>query len=244
MKMQTLVVIPARMASARLPGKALADIQGEPMIVHVWRRAMKADIGPVLVACAEQEIVDVIEGVGGLAILTSPAHQSGSDRVWEGAQSFDPNNHYEVIINLQGDLPTIDPDHIRWTRDLLANDEVDISTLASEIVENYERDEASVVKAVISLAPGARQGRGVYFTRLAAPSGPGPLYHHIGIYGFRRTALERFITMPPGYLEQRENLEQLRALEGGMQIEVGLVDRVPFGVDTPADLDRARLALA
>ncbi|MBT5192444.1 MAG: 3-deoxy-manno-octulosonate cytidylyltransferase, partial [Rhodospirillaceae bacterium] len=151
---------------------------------------------------------------------------------------------YDKIVNLQGDLPTIEPDQIRLTLDLLDDGAVDISTLAAEIVEDYERREPSVVKAVISLAPGARQGRGLYFTRVPAPSGDGPLYHHIGIYGYRRQALARFIALPPGHLESRERLEQLRALEAGMIIQVGLVDRVPFGVDTPADLDRARRALA
>ncbi|MDP7546112.1 MAG: 3-deoxy-manno-octulosonate cytidylyltransferase [Alphaproteobacteria bacterium] len=244
MKQQALVVIPARLASVRLPDKPLADIHGEAMIVHVWRRAVEADIGPVLVACAEPEIVDVIEAVGGRAVLTDPEHPSGSDRVWEAVQNIDPDGRYGAIVNLQGDLPTMEPAQIRLTLELLADGEVDISTLAAEIVEDYEREETSVVKAVISLPPGARQGRGLYFTRTAAPSGPGPLYHHIGIYGYRRAALARFIALPRGHLEQRERLEQLRALEAGMRIQVGLVDRVPFGVDTPADLDRARRALA
>jgi 3-deoxy-manno-octulosonate cytidylyltransferase (CMP-KDO synthetase) len=243
MKQQALVVIPARLASVRMPKKPLADIHGQAMIVHVWRRAIEADIGPVLVACAEQEIVDVIEAAGGQAVLTDPAHPSGSDRVWEAVQSADPDGHYDVIVNLQGDLPTMEPGQIRLTLELLAEREVDMSTLAAEITEDYERQEPSVVKAVISLPPGSRQGRGLYFTRVAAPSGPGPLYHHIGIYGYRRAALARFIALPPGHLEQRERLEQLRALEAGMRIQVGLVDRVPFGVDTPADLDRARRAL-
>ena len=243
MKQQALVVIPARLASVRIPKKPLADIHGQAMIVRVWHRAIEADIGPVLVACAEREIVNVIEAAGGQAVLTDPAHPSGSDRVWEAVQSADPDGHYDVIVNLQGDLPTMEPGQIRLTLELLAEREVDISTLAAEITEDYERQEPSVVKAVISLPPGSRQGRGLYFTRVAAPSGPGPLYHHIGIYGYRRAALARFIALPPGHLEQRERLEQLRALEAGMRIQVGLVDRVPFGVDTSADLDRARRAL-
>jgi 3-deoxy-manno-octulosonate cytidylyltransferase (CMP-KDO synthetase) len=241
---QALVVIPARLASVRLPDKPLADIHGEAMIVHVWRRAVEADIGPVVVACAEPEIADAVTAAGGDAVLTDPDHPSGSDRVWEAVQIFDPDASYDVIINLQGDLPTMEPAQIRLCLELLADEAVDISTLAAEIVEDYERQESSVVKAVISLAAGARQGRGVYFTRVPAPSGDGPLYHHIGIYGYRRAALARFIALPAGHLEQRERLEQLRALEDGMRIEVGLVDRVPFGVDTPADLDRARRALA
>ena len=239
-----LVVIPARMASVRLPGKPLADIHGEAMIVHVWRRAKEADIGPVIVAAAEQQIVDAVTAAGGQAVLTDPNHRSGSDRVWETVKNYDPRGDYGKIINLQGDLPTMEAEQIRLALDLLEAETVDISTLAAEITEAYEREDPSVVKAVISMPPGARQGRGLYFTRVAAPSGDGPLYHHIGIYGYRRAALERFVKLPPGHLESRERLEQLRALEAGMVIQVGLVDRVPFGVDTPADLDRARKALA
>ena len=239
-----LVVIPARMASVRLPGKPLADIHGEAMIVHVWRRAKEADIGPVIVAAAEQKIVDAVTAAGGQAVLTDPNHRSGSDRAWEAVENYDPRGDYGKIINLQGDLPTMEAEQIRLALDLLEAETVDISTLAAEITEAYEREEPSVVKAVISMPPGARQGRGLYFTRVAAPSGDGPLYHHIGIYGYRRAALERFVKLPPGHLESRERLEQLRALEAGMVIQVGLVDRVPFGVDTPAELDRARKALA
>jgi len=239
-----LVVIPARMASVRLPGKPLADIHGEAMIVRVWRRAKEADIGPVIVAAAEQKIVDAVTAAGGQAMLTDPNHRSGSDRAWEAVENYDPRGDYGKIINLQGDLPTMEAEQIRLALDLLEAETVDISTLAAEITEAYEREEPSVVKAVISMPPGARQGRGLYFTRVAAPSGDGPLYHHIGIYGYRRAALERFVKLPPGHLESRERLEQLRALEAGMVIQVGLVDRVPFGVDTPADLDRARKALA
>ena len=243
-KDKALVVIPARMASLRLPGKPLVEINGEAMIVHVWRRAVEADIGPVLVAAGEQEIVDALSAAGGQAVLTDPDHPSGSDRVWEAVRRFDPDGDYGAIVNLQGDLPTMDPAHIRLTLELLADGEVDISTLAAEITEAYERREPSVVKAVISLPPGGRQGRALYFTRVAAPSGEGPLYHHIGIYGYRRAALARFVGLPRGHLEQREKLEQLRALEAGMRIQVGLVDRVPFGVDTPADLQRARRNMA
>ncbi len=239
-----IVVIPARMASVRLPNKPLADIHGESMIVHVWRRAKEADVGPVLVAAGEQEIADAVQEAGGEAVLTDPDHPSGSDRVWEAVETFDPDGRFDKIINLQGDLPTMDPEQIRFVLDLLQPDSVDISTLAAEITEDYEREEPSVVKAVISMPPGARQGRALYFTRVPAPSGEGPLYHHIGIYGFRRAALERFVRLPAGHLESRERLEQLRALEAGMTIQVGLVDRVPFGVDTPADLERARTALA
>ena len=238
-----LVVIPARMASSRLPGKPLAKIAGVPMIVQVWRRAMEAALGPVLVACAEAENAEAVRAAGGEAVLTDPAHPSGSDRVHEALGRFDPEGRFDAVINLQGDLPTIDPAALRLTLDLLADPAVDISTLAAEIRTEEERAAPSVVKAVISMPAGARRGRGLYFTRVPAPSGDGPLYHHIGIYGYRRAALERFVSLPPGHLEQREKLEQLRALENGMRIEVGIVDEVPFGVDTPADLERARRRL-
>lgn len=242
--MQALVAIPSRLASTRLPNKPLADIGGEPMIVHVWRRAVEADVGPVLVACAEAEIAEAVRAAGGEAVLTDPDHPSGSDRIHEAVGRFDPERRYDAVINLQGDLPTMAPEDIRFTLELLRDPDVDISTLAAEIVEDYERLEPSVVKAVIALPAGARHGRGLYFTRTTAPYGEGPLYHHIGIYGYRRAALERFVALPPGQLERREKLEQLRALEDGMRIEVGLVDTVPFGVDTPADLERARRRLA
>lgn len=242
--MQALVAIPSRLASTRLPNKPLADIGGEPMIVHVWRRAMEAEVGPVLVACAEPEIAEAVRAVGGEAVLTDPNHPSGSDRIHEAVGRFDPDRRYDAVINLQGDLPTMAPADIRLTLDLLRDPAVDISTLAAEIVEDYERREPSVVKAVFAPVAGGRHGRALYFTRTTAPYGEGPLYHHIGIYGYRRAALERFVSLPPGQLEQREKLEQLRALEDGMRIEVGLVDTVPFGVDTPADLERARQRLA
>jgi 3-deoxy-manno-octulosonate cytidylyltransferase (CMP-KDO synthetase) len=238
-----IVVIPARMASTRLPGKPLARIAGEPMIVHVWRRAMQAEVGPVLVAAGEPEIADAVTAAGGDAVLTRPEHPSGSDRVHEALMRRDPERHHDVVINLQGDLPTIDPACLRQVAALLADATVDIGTLAAEIREAAERRAAGVVKAVVSLAPGARSGRALYFTRVLAPSGEGPHYHHIGIYAYRRAALERFVALPPAPLERREKLEQLRALEDGMTIAVGLVDRVPFGVDTPADLERARRAL-
>jgi 3-deoxy-manno-octulosonate cytidylyltransferase (CMP-KDO synthetase) len=239
-----LVAIPARMASTRLPDKPLADIVGEPMIVHVWRRAMEAGIGPVIVACAEPEIAEAVRAAGGTAELTDPNHPSGSDRIHEAVTKFDPDGTYDIVVNLQGDLPTIDPAAIRLTAELLTGSDADISTLAAEISSDFERQAPSVVKAVVSLAPGADRGRGLYFTRVAAPSGDGPLYHHIGIYGYRRAALDRFVALPPGHLEQREKLEQLRALENGMHIVVGIVGETPFGVDTPEDLERARRRLS
>ncbi len=238
-----IVVIPARMASKRLPDKPLVDIAGEPMIVHVWRRAIEAGIGPVLVAAGEAEIAEAVIRAGGDAVLTRPDHPSGSDRVFEALRTRDPEQRHDVVINLQGDLPTIPPDYLAAVMAPLALPAVDIATLAAEIADEDERQAPGVVKAVVSFRPGARVGRALYFSRAPAPSGAGPHYHHIGIYAYRRAALERFVALPPAPLESREKLEQLRALEDGMRIDVGLVDRVPFGVDTPADLARARRIL-
>lgn len=235
-----IVVVPARMASERLPGKPLADIHGEAMIVHVWRRAVEADIGPVVVACAEKEIADVITKAGGLAVLTKPDHPSGSDRVYEAVMSIDPEGKYDAVVNVQGDLPTLDPEVIRKVFAPLGKAVVDISTLAAEITEPSERNNPNVVKVVCAIEGGANVGHGLYFTRATAPYGEGPLYHHIGLYAFRRDALKRFVNLAPGVLERREKLEQLRALENGMRIDVALVDTVPLGVDTQADLERAR----
>ncbi|WP_374446250.1 3-deoxy-manno-octulosonate cytidylyltransferase [Stella sp.] len=239
-----IVVIPARLAATRLPNKPLADIHGEPMIVHVWRRAMEAAIGPVLVAAGDPPIVDAIERAGGRAILTDPELPRGSDRVWAALQAFDPAGRHDAIVNVQGDLPTIDPAVVRRALDPLADPAVAIATLAAEITRDEERTNPNVVKAVAPLAPGRPIARALYFTRATAPSGEGPLYHHIGLYAFRREALERFVALPQGILEQRESLEQLRALEAGMRIDVALVETVPLGVDTPADLERARAMLA
>ena len=244
---EPLIVIPARMASSRLPGKPLAKIAGTPMIVHVWRRAREAGLGRVVVAAAEPEIAQAIEAAGGEAVLTAPGHPSGSDRIWEAVRRLDPDGLHEVILNVQGDLPTLDPALIRIACQALDDPEVDMSTLAAEITKQEERANPNVVKAVIALAPGGqpngRVGRALYFTRATAPYGAGPLYHHIGLYGYRRAVLERFVSLPPSPLEIREKLEQLRALEAGMRIEVALVDTVPLGVDTPADLEAARHAL-
>ncbi len=238
-----IVVIPARMASERLPGKPLADINGEPMIVHVWRRAMEADIGPVVVACAEKEIADAVTEAGGLAVLTKPDHPSGSDRVFEAVENIDPHGAYDAVVNVQGDLPTLDPKIVQAVFAPLGKEVVDISTLAVEITEESERTNPNVVKAVVGFEPGANVGHGLYFTRATAPYGDGPLYHHLGLYAFRRKALERFVHLAPGVLERREKLEQLRALENAMRIDVALVDTVPLGVDTQADLERARSLL-
>lgn len=239
-----IVAIPARLASARLPDKPLADICGEPMIVQVWRRAVEADVGPVIVAAAENGIADAIRQAGGEAVMTDPDLPSGSDRIHQALTRFDPDAAYDAVVNVQGDLPTIEPAPIRDALGLLSDPAVDIGTLAAEIARQEERDNPNVVKAVIACAAGDRRGRALYFTRAPAPSGDGPLYHHIGLYAYRRAALDRFVALPPGILEQRERLEQLRALEAGMRIDVALVDTVPLGVDTPADLDRARAMLA
>ncbi|GAB3128572.1 3-deoxy-manno-octulosonate cytidylyltransferase [Novispirillum itersonii] len=239
-----LVVIPARMASTRLPGKPLADIAGAPMIVQVWRRAMEAAIGPVLVACAEPEIADAITAAGGQAVLTDPDLPSGSDRVWQAVLRFDPQARHDVIVNVQGDLPTLDPALVRAALEPLADPAVDLATLVAEITEPEERTNPNVVKAVTGLSRTDRQGRALYFTRATAPWGDGPLWHHIGLYAYRRSALERFVSLPPSPLEQREKLEQLRALENGMRLDCVRVDTVPLGVDTPADLEKARQILS
>jgi 3-deoxy-manno-octulosonate cytidylyltransferase (CMP-KDO synthetase) len=238
-----LVVIPARLASTRLPGKPLAEIHGKPMIVHVWRRAVEAEIGPVIVACAEAEIAEAVESCGGTAVLTDPDHPSGSDRIHEAANRFDPERRHGLIVNVQGDLPTIDPEIIRAVLWPFGEREPDIATLACIIRDESQRHDPNVVKAVVPFVAGAEPGsmaRALYFTRATAPAGPGPLFHHIGLYAYRRAALDRFVSLAPGILEQREKLEQLRALENGMSIDVVLVDTVPLGVDTPADLARAR----
>ena len=239
-----IVIIPARLGSTRLPGKPLADIHGMPMIVHVWRRAVAADIGRVIVAAGDAQIVDAVRAAGGEAVLTDPAHPSGSDRIHEALIRVDPDGRHDAVINVQGDLPTIGGDDIRAVFAPLADDAVDIATLGIAIDDAAERDDPNVVKAIAAIAPPARIGRALYFTRAAAPWGPGPYYHHIGLYAYRRAALERFVALPPGILERREKLEQLRALEAGMRIDMALVDSVPFGVDTPAQLDKAREILA
>jgi 3-deoxy-manno-octulosonate cytidylyltransferase (CMP-KDO synthetase) len=238
-----LIVIPARMAATRLPGKPLADIHGVPMIVHVWRRAAAAAAGPVVVACAEPAIADAVARAGGQAVLTRADHPSGSDRVHEAASLLDPERRHDVVVNLQGDLPTLDPGAIRAALEALRDPAVEIATLASPMREDWERASPNAVKVAASFAAGSRIGRALYFSRALIPSGDGPHYHHIGIYAFRRAALERFVALPPSPLEQRERLEQLRALEAGMRVDVALVDAVPLGVDTQEDLERARAIL-
>ncbi len=241
---QPVIVIPSRLAASRLPNKPLLDILGVPMIVQCWRRAVEADIGPVFVACADKPIADAITAAGGDAIMTDPQHPSGSDRIWEALAKVDPDAAYDAVINLQGDLPTIDPASIRAAFETLANAETDIGTLAAVIADEADRLNPSIVKAVAGFGRGARMARALYFSRIAVPGGSGDHYHHIGLYAYRRAALSRFVNMPPGVLEQREKLEQLRALEAGMRIDVALVDTVPLGVDTAADLALARETLA
>lgn len=241
---QPIVLIPARMASTRLPGKPLATIAGTAMIVHVFRRAVEADVGRVAVACAEAEIAAAVTAAGGEAVLTRADHPSGSDRIFEALQRLDPGGTCDAVVNLQGDLPTIDPAALRTVLRPLADPAVDIATLVAPIAEARERDDPNVVKAVVSLGDGAAIGRAIYFSRATVPWGDGPCFHHIGIYAYRRSALERFVALPPGVLEQRERLEQLRAIENGMRIDAAVVDLVPFGVDTPEDLERARAVIA
>ena len=235
-----IVLIPARMASTRLPGKPLADIGGRPMIVRVLERAEAAAIGPVVVACAEPAVAEAVEDAGGRAIVTDPDHPSGSDRIFEALQMIDPAGEHDAVVNLQGDQPTIDLKLPARALALLTDPAVDIGTLAAEISDPAKRDDPSVVKAVVSHRPEETHGRALYFTRATAPSGEGPLWHHIGLYAYRREALARFVALSPSPLERRERLEQLRALEDGMRIEVAFVDTVPLGVDTPAQLERAR----
>jgi len=243
MAQNPLVLIPARMSSTRLPGKPLADIAGAPMIVHVWRRASEAGVGPVVVAADTAEIVAAVEKAGGRAVLTRPDHPSGSDRIYEALQLADPAQAHDVVVNVQGDLPTIDPACIRAALAPLAEPAVDIATLAAEIHREEERANPNVVKLVgTEIAPARR--RALYFTRATAPWGEGPLFHHIGLYAYRRAALERFVKLPPSPLELRERLEQLRALEDNMRIDAEIVATVPLGVDTPEDLERARQILA
>jgi 3-deoxy-manno-octulosonate cytidylyltransferase (CMP-KDO synthetase) len=235
----TLVLIPARMAATRLPGKPLKMIGGRPMIVHVLLRALEAGIGRVAVATDAVEIADVVRAAGGEVVMTKADHPSGSDRIFEAAEALDPDGRIDTIVNLQGDFPTISPDHLRAALKPLADPDVAIATLAAEIHTAEEATNPNVVK-VIGSPLAADRLRALYFTRATAPWGDGPRYHHIGLYAYRRAALRTFVRLPPSPLEQREKLEQLRALEAGLRIDVGIVDAVPRGVDTPDDLETAR----
>ena len=235
-----IILIPARLASTRLPNKPLAQICGLPMIVQVLKRAQEADCGRVVVAAAEAEIVDAVESASGEAILTDPDLPSGSDRIHAALQAVDADGRHDAIINLQGDLPTLEPHLVKACLAALAG--ADMSTLVAEITNEAERDNPNVVKAVLSPRE-AHIGKALYFTRATAPSGDGPLYHHIGIYGYTSAALDKFVALPPSPLEQRERLEQLRALEAGFTIHATIVDTVPVGVDTPTDLAHAEAVL-
>jgi 3-deoxy-manno-octulosonate cytidylyltransferase (CMP-KDO synthetase) len=241
----TVVMIPARLRSTRLPDKPLAEIGGVPMIVQVWRQACAAGVGPVIVACGEAAIAHAVEAHGGTSVLTDPDLPSGTDRIFQALGRVDPERRFARVINLQGDLPTLEPAAIHSVLEPLDQLDTDMGTLAVATEDPLERADPNVVKAIIAFDP-ARQrlGRALYFTRASAPSGEGPVYHHIGIYAFRRLALERFAGLPPSPLEQRERLEQLRALEAGLTIGVALVDTNPLGVDTPDDLARARREMA
>ena len=239
----TIILIPARMASTRLPGKPLADIAGLPMIVQVAKRAAESGIGRVMVAVDHADILDAVKNAGFDAVMTRVSHQSGSDRIFEALGHADPDRRAEFIVNVQGDLPTIEPETIRASLRPLEDPQTDIATLTVEITHEDEKTNPNVVKIVGSPIGDSRL-RALYFTRATAPYGNGPLYHHIGLYAYRRSALERFVTLAPSVLEKRESLEQLRALEAGMRIDAEIVDSVPLGVDTPADLERARALLA
>jgi len=243
-KLSPIVIIPARLAATRLPGKPLADIAGLPMVVHVLRRALAAAIGPVAVACGDPEIADAVRAAAGIAVMTDPALPSGSDRVWAALHALDPTGKHDVVINLQGDLPTLPPAYLAAVLTPLADPEVGIATLVAPVTQATAADAPSVVKAVCAFAGGAPTARALYFSRAAVPWGEGPLWHHVGIYAYRRAALGRFVSLPPSPLEQREKLEQLRALEAGIIIAVAQVDDAPFGVDTPEDLARARAMLS
>jgi 3-deoxy-manno-octulosonate cytidylyltransferase (CMP-KDO synthetase) len=238
----TLVLVPARMASTRLPGKPLADINGAPMIVHVWRRAVEAGLGRVAVATDAAEIAAAVRAAGGEAVMTGADHVNGTSRIYEALGRLDPDGRVTTVVNVQGDVPTVAPESVRAVLAPFADPAVDIATIACEIVREAERANPNVVK-VVGTPLAAGRLRALYFTRATAPWGDGPLYHHIGLYAYRRAALERYVRLPPAPLETRERLEQLRALEAGMRIDVELVDAVPLGVDTPEDLARARILL-
>jgi 3-deoxy-manno-octulosonate cytidylyltransferase (CMP-KDO synthetase) len=242
-KSGVICIVPARMAASRLPGKPLADIGGRPMIVRVMERAAAAGIGPVVVATDSTDIKSAVEAAGGRAIMTRADHPSGSDRIFEALNLADPDGQAGIVVNVQGDLPTLEPSDLKAALGPLDDPAVDVATLAVEIQKPEERTNPNVVKVVGSPVTPTRL-RALYFTRATAPAGDGPLYHHIGLYAYRRAALARFVALPPSPLEIRERLEQLRLLEAGMRIDVTVVNSVPLGVDTPEDLEAARAAFA
>jgi 3-deoxy-manno-octulosonate cytidylyltransferase (CMP-KDO synthetase) len=237
-----IIVIHARLAATRLPGKPLAEIAGKPMIVHVWRRAVAAEIGPVVVACGDRAIAAAIESAGGRTVMTDPNQATGSDRVYEATTLVDPGRAHDAVINVQGDMPFLDPAAIRRAVAGLADPEIDIATLAAPIEDEAVLADTSVNKVVAGFIDPDRPARALYFSKAVVPWGDGPHFEHVGLYAYRRAALERFVALPRGVLEQRERLEQLRALEAGMRISVSLIDAARLGVqvDTPADLARAR----
>lgn len=238
----TLILIPARMASGRLPGKPLAKINCKPMICQVIDRAREANIGEPIVATDTTEIMKVVENYGAKAVMTSKSHESGSDRIWEAVEIIDPNGKSDTIINLQGDLPAIDPMLIHQCTLPLEDNAVDIATIAAKITDETERTNPNVIKAIGTPLSQTRL-RALYFTRATAPYGEGPLYHHIGLYAYKRKALQKFVSLKPSTLEKREKLEQLRALENDMRIDIELVRTIPHGVDTAQDLEKARQLL-
>lgn len=241
--MTPLILIPARMRATRLPGKPLADICGRPMIVHVAERARESGLGRVVVATDTPEVASAVEAGGFEAVMTRADHESGSDRIFEALTKLDPERVFDIVINVQGDLPTIDPDTIRSALQPFDDPQVDIATLGVEITRDDEKTNPNVVKIVGSPRSETRL-RALYFTRATAPWGAGALYHHIGLYAYRRAALTRFVELKPSPLEKRERLEQLRALEAGMRIDVEIVRSLPLGVDTPEDLERARAIIS
>ncbi|AIL66016.1 3-deoxy-manno-octulosonate cytidylyltransferase [Rickettsiales bacterium Ac37b] len=240
MENNIVIIIPARMGSTRLPGKPLADIGGKPMIVHVMEKALAALLGPVFIACDDDEIAEVVTQAGGIAIMTEAYHPSGTDRIYEALCKIDRQKQFDIIINLQGDLPFIDPSIIRNIANLLQNSSAMIGTAAAEIHNNQEILEPSVVKPVISLSSNNTTGKAVYFSRNPVPYNAPKYYHHIGVYAYRRSALEQFVTLEPSYLENIEKLEQLRAIENNIPIDITIVDRIPISVDTLQDLEKAR----
>lgn len=238
--MNPLIIIPARLASTRLPNKPLAMIGDAPMIVHVWKQAVAANLGEVVVACDSPSIKQAVEAAGGKAVLTDPDLPSGSDRIYAALCEIDPEQQHDIIINVQGDMPTLDPAIIISAAKLLNDTKVDIGTLAAVITSEAEKKDPAVVKVVVSVQSTENSGRALYFSRALIPHGATTHYHHIGIYAYQRSALERFVSLPPSPLEMTEKLEQLRALEAGMRIDVAVVNTVPLGVDTPEGLEKAR----
>ena len=240
-----IILIPSRLAASRLPNKPLADIGGTPMILHVWRRAVAAEIGPVVVACGDREIAEVVERAGGQAVITAPDLPTGSDRIHAAITELDPGRAHDAVINVQGDMPMLDPAAIRLALAALDDPETDIATLASILEDPIVAAQDHVNLVVAGFTDPSRPSRALYFSKALVPWGDGPHYEHVGLYAYRRAALERYVKLPRGVLEQRERLEQLRALEAGMRISVSLIDPAQHGgqVDVPSDLERVRLAM-